>query len=210
MPNSIVEYINQYGYLILFLMVFIQEVGVPTFPNEIFLYYFGYLCGEGLFSISVSLPVAISADIAGTSFLYFLFFLGGKTISRIRRKIIKPKKDNTSKNKLYEVLFNTKARIIIARCTPFIRGYLTVYAALTKFDYKNYFVLIIFSAIIYDSFFMLFGFFTGKYFIKELNKISQSFSSIQIIFSIAIVIAVIIYSKHIIIKLFTNKKNTIS
>ena len=49
MPDEVMQYIVKYGYLAIFVLVFLQEVGAPNpIPNELVLVLSGYLTFMGL------------------------------------------------------------------------------------------------------------------------------------------------------------------
>ena len=68
------EYIGQYGYIIIFSVVFMQEIGIPGFPNEVILLYFGMLCQQHVLLLPIVLVIVILADISGTFLVYTLFY----------------------------------------------------------------------------------------------------------------------------------------
>ena len=83
MPEEVVNYIIGYGYLAIFILVFLQEIGMPNpFPNELLLIFSGYLSFKGFLFFPVTLLTAITADFIGTSILYFLFLKAGTYIIR--------------------------------------------------------------------------------------------------------------------------------
>jgi len=65
----------EYGYLSIFLLVFLQEIGIPSFPNELLLLYTGYLAYKGILDLFKVLMMVVAADISGSFILYILFFL---------------------------------------------------------------------------------------------------------------------------------------
>ena len=57
MPEEVVYYITGYGYLAIFILVFLQEIGMPNpFPNELLLIFSGYLSFRGI----LFFPLAIT------------------------------------------------------------------------------------------------------------------------------------------------------
>ena len=81
MPSEIVFYINHYGYLAIFILIFLQETGVPNpIPNELVLLFSGYLVYSGVFKFYDVILVAVLADFAGTNILYFVFKAFGNQI----------------------------------------------------------------------------------------------------------------------------------
>ena len=74
-------FVVKYGYLAIFLLVFLQELGVPNpVSNELVLLYAGYLSYLGLMSLPKILLVTVSADFTGTSILFFVFYGFGNYI----------------------------------------------------------------------------------------------------------------------------------
>jgi membrane protein DedA with SNARE-associated domain len=44
MPPELILYITKYGYIAIFVLIFLQEIGAPNpIPNEFVLLYSGYL-----------------------------------------------------------------------------------------------------------------------------------------------------------------------
>src|SRR5580704_15289435 len=69
------NFIVQYGYLAIFLFIFLQELGVPNpITNELVLIFSGYLAYTGALSFTKVILCAVSADFLGTSILYFIFY----------------------------------------------------------------------------------------------------------------------------------------
>lgn len=74
MPEEVVNFIIGYGYLAIFILVFLQEIGMPNpVPNELLLIFSGYLSFKGFLFFPVTLLTVITADFIGTNILYFLF-----------------------------------------------------------------------------------------------------------------------------------------
>ena len=63
MPSEIALYITKYGYLAIFILVILQETGMPNpIPNELLLLFSGYLVFKGIFSLPLLILTAASAD----------------------------------------------------------------------------------------------------------------------------------------------------
>src|SRR5664279_3741133 len=89
MPEEVLFYITNYGYLAILILVFLQEIGMPNpFPNELLLVFSGYLSFKGLLFMPFVILTAVSADFIGTNVLYFLFFRAGTVIIRKKLKWI--------------------------------------------------------------------------------------------------------------------------
>ena len=74
MPDELIIYITKYGYLGIFLLVFLQEIGAPNpIPNELVLVLSGYMIFTGLLKFPFVIMAAVIADFTGTSILHTLF-----------------------------------------------------------------------------------------------------------------------------------------
>jgi Uncharacterized membrane-associated protein len=83
MPEEVVFYVTKYGYLAIFILVFLQEIGMPNpFPNELLLIFSGYLSFKGLLFLPFVILTVLSADFIGTNILYFLFYNAGTFIMK--------------------------------------------------------------------------------------------------------------------------------
>ena len=81
MPEQVVYWVTNWGYLAIFLLVFFQEIGLPNpFPNELLLMFSGYLSFKGLLYLPFIVVAAVAADFIGTNILYFLFYSAGTII----------------------------------------------------------------------------------------------------------------------------------
>jgi membrane protein DedA with SNARE-associated domain len=81
LPDALISYIVEYGYLTIFSLVFLQEIGIPNpVPNELILLFSGYLSSIGQLSFEWVIITVIIADFVGTTSLYFAFYHFGKSI----------------------------------------------------------------------------------------------------------------------------------
>ena len=68
------EYIASYGYLTIFFIVLLLELGLPGFPNELVLLYFGYISRKLSLSYPIVICLVILADTIGSFVLYLIFY----------------------------------------------------------------------------------------------------------------------------------------
>src|SRR5271157_2993995 len=78
---EVVFYITRYGYIAIFLLVLLQELGVPNpVTNEFVLLFSGYLAFSGVLNLWLVFLTAVSADCIGTTILYAVFYLFRESI----------------------------------------------------------------------------------------------------------------------------------
>ena len=148
MPNDFVLLISEYGYLAIFLLIFAQEVGLPSpVPNEFLLLFSGYLTFIGVLSIPVVVVVIVLADLLAGTVLYGVFFFFGKSILTNKPKWMPLPKEKIQKIS-DRIQSNGKSSVFIGRLTPLVRGYVAVACGLFQFPGKKYFSVIIGSSII--------------------------------------------------------------
>ncbi len=175
-PPDFVTNIILYGYLIVFLLVFLQEVGIPNpIPNELVLIFSGYLSFKGLLKIPLVVLSAITGDLLGSGILFSLFFFFGKTI--MARKPgwipISQQKLNKLSGKIQRKGF---AGIFIGRISPFIRGYVAVLLGLMNYPVKRYGLVLLPTAALWACFYVCAGFLIGPYW----SLVSVYLSGIQL------------------------------
>ncbi|NCI50425.1 hypothetical protein GWC95_10865 [Sediminibacterium roseum] len=150
MTAILAQYILTYGYLAIFCMILLQECGVPGLPNELVLFYFGYISHQYGLSFLLVTALVIVADITGSFTLYLLFFHGTNWLTRLRpTKLRLPvKKIERLKHKL---LRGNGRNLLIGKLTPFIRGYVPVAAGMLQVHPLRYGRAVLPAAIVWSG-----------------------------------------------------------
>ena len=163
MPEEVVNWVTQYGYLAIFVLIFLQEIGMPNpFPNELLLIFSGYLAFRGFLFFPNVVITAISADFIGTNILYFLFYNTGSYIIQKKPRWI-PLSTAMIDRLTAKVSNGGRLNIFIFRLTPFTRGYTSVIAGLLRIKPKIFLPLALISAITWAIVYVLTGYFIGPY-----------------------------------------------
>ena len=150
MPNFITEYISTYGYLAIFVIVLLLELGMPGLPNELVLFYFGFISHRAGLSFPLVIGIAVMADIAGSFVLYLIFYRSKKWLTRIKPSWLPlPVKKITSLRQKIEG--GNGMPIFIAKLTPFIRAYLPIVAGFMQVHPYLYGRIIFCTAIIWTG-----------------------------------------------------------
>jgi len=195
MPPELAAYISQYGYLAIFGLVFLQEIGIPNpVPNELVLLFSGYLSFTGTLSFPLVFLSAVLADFLGTTLLYVVFYYFG-------RKILekKPRWLPISKEKIERLgaLIATRDKwgIFIGRLIPYIRGYASVAAGLLQMSPKIFLTMVSISAVLWSGGYVLVGRLSGKYWDKIMAQFGGATTAFYIVLAI---IFVILFGRHIV------------
>jgi membrane protein DedA with SNARE-associated domain len=161
MPEEIVYQISKNGYYAIFLMVFLQETGMPVpFPNELLLMFSGYLTYTGVLYLPFVFIAAFTADFLGTNVLYFLFYKSGSIILAKKPKWF-PISIKMLENIKEKISTGGKVTIFIFRLTPFTRGYASVISGLLQVKPGVFLPIAVYSATVWALVYILAGHFIG-------------------------------------------------
>jgi membrane protein DedA with SNARE-associated domain len=161
MAEEVLYYLTNYGYLAIFFLIFLQEIGMPNiFPNEILLIFSGFLSIKGILSLPLVIITAITADFFGTNLLFFLFYYSGPTITLKLGKWIPStlKRIESFGNKVKN---GGVISIYLFRITPFTRGYTSVITGLFRMNPSLYVPIVLISSVLWSSFYIMLGWILG-------------------------------------------------
>lgn len=185
-------FITEHGYLAIFLLVFLQELGISTVPNELVLIFGGALTTIGGLDFWVMLWTAVAADIIGTSILYFIFYFFEK---KIMERLPKWVPINAYLDKIKAMVEkHDKWAILLGRMMPYVRAYVSVAAGVLNIPYKIFLPMVVVSAIVWTGGYVTLGHFLGY----QWKKVADVVSGYQWIGFLALLLVVIgmIYWHH--------------
>ncbi len=199
MLTEILHNIVQYGYIFIFVLVFLQEIGVPSFPNEILLFYFGAISRQHILFFPIVFILSVSADISGTIIVYCLFFY----CKPFLKKIV-PSWLPIPYKKIKQITVNIHQKgdhlLFIGRLTPFLRGYISVACGLLNIPAKRYLPILISSAICWTGGWVTIGYICMPLF--NIENISKHYGLL------GIVTVVVLFMLYILSLLNKQKFNT--
>lgn len=173
MPSELALQIAKYGYLAIFLLVLLQELGVPNpVTNEFVLLFSGYLAFAGVLNLGLVVLTAVSADCIGTIILYAVFYRCGEYIMKRR-----PRWFPISPAHIDRIARTISARqkwgIYIGRMIPFLRGYTSVAAGIMPIKPKIFIPAVVLSAITWSGGYVIAGRLLGPYWEAAARRIGQ-------------------------------------
>lgn len=185
------NFIVHYGYVAIFLFVFLQELGVPNpTTNELVLLFSGYLTYTGVFSFTKVILVAVTADFMGTAILYFTFYALSKNyiFSNTPRWLEKlAAKLENLKQRINE---GKKWGIFVGRLTPFLRGYISVAAGTLQIKPKAFLSTVLLSALTWSGGLVLTGRLLGPYW----HELAEKMGTIEFMALVLILIVALIFT----------------
>jgi membrane protein DedA with SNARE-associated domain len=203
MLEQLVLHISQYGYLAIFLLIFLQEVGVPNpIPNELVLIFSGYLSFMGTLNLFLVVLAAIAGDLLGGTILFASFYFFGKLIMKRKPKWI-PLPEKMLERISNKIRISGNSGIFIGRLTPFVKGYVSVLSGLTHYAPSKYGITLLLTSIIWALAYVCCGYLAGPYW----NLITRNSSAIQYLtLLIAVSVIIILILLQIFRKLLSTTK----
>jgi len=169
MSPTLSAYIITYGYIAIFSLVFLQEIGVPNpIPNEVVLLFSGYLSSIGQLDCITVLITVIAADALGSSLLYMTFYYCGQRVLQKWPHVIP-----TSKLAYLTARVSHKDRwsIYVGRHIPFLRGYTAVAAGLLKIPPRIFLPAVLLSALTWSGGYVIVGKLLGHEYVDMISKL---------------------------------------
>lgn len=189
MPEALVAYILMHGYPVIFLLVFLQEIGIPNpVPNEVILLFAGYLASTGHFIAINIIAVAILADFIGTSVLYGIFYIFGHLIATRRPKWLPVDRIELWQRKISE---RGKMGIFLGRMIPYVRGYTSAAAGLLKIPPRIFMPIVLGSAVVWSGGLVFTGKLLGKHVEQFVNDFGGKIMLVGALMGLLVVIFVL-------------------
>lgn len=181
MPPEIIAEINKYGYWAIFILIFLQETGVPNpIPNELVLFFCGYLTFTGALFFPFVILLAVAADFTGTNILYVIFYFFGNYILNHR-----PRWFPISAETIYKlerrIAKGGKRMVYVCRITPFIRGYTSVACGLIQLKPKIFLPIAFASGLTWSLLYVILGRMAAPYWSMLSTKIGWLKSALVIV-----------------------------
>src|SRR5262249_42815355 len=168
MSPTLSEYIATYGYIAIFSLVFVQEIGVPNpVPNEVVLLFSGYLTSVGKLDVISVLITVTAADTMASSLLYVIFYTVGQRLLQKWPRVIPTHLLTCFATR---VSHQDRWSIYVGRLMPFVRGYTAVAAGLLKIPPGIFLPAVLVSALTWSSGYVMAGKLLGHEYVHLASK----------------------------------------
>jgi membrane protein DedA with SNARE-associated domain len=169
MSPTFSAYIIHYGYIAIFSLVFLQEIGVPNpVPNELVLLFSGYLISVGKLDLTLVWLTAACADIIASSLLYMTFYYFGQRLLQKWPHVIAA---STLDSFTTRIAYQDRWGIYVGRLMPFIRGYAAVAAGLLKISPGIFLPAVLVTALAWSGGYVIAGKLLGQEYAKVISKL---------------------------------------
>lgn len=188
MPPELSGYISHYGYLAVFSLVFLQEIGIPNpVPNELVLLFSGYLASIGTLSLPLIFLTVVAADFLGTGLLYFVFYFFGKVILEKKPRWIPIHKGHIERLSAF-ISKRDWWGIYLGRLIPYLRGYTSIAAGFLQLKPKVFLTMVLLSAVTWSGGYVIAGKIMGPYWQVVADQIGGMSRLIYIILGALLII----------------------
>lgn len=157
--SFLVEFINDIGYLGIFIGMFLESTLVPL-PSELIMIPAGLAASTGSMNLHIALLVGTVGNIAGAVFSYYLALSVGRTILFRIGKYFFVRAETIIK---IENFFQNHGHIsiFIGRLLPGFRHFISLPAGVAKMDIKLFLLYTTLGSTIWNAILIVLGFFIG-------------------------------------------------
>jgi membrane protein DedA with SNARE-associated domain len=157
--NAIVELVSQFGYLGIFIMMFLESTFFP-FPSEVAMIPAGYLAFQGKMNIYMAIFSGIAGSLLGALFNYFLARSLGRKLLLKYGKYVFIKEETVDK---LEKFFTDHGHIstFTGRLIPGIRQLISLPAGLSRMNVAEFSAYTTLGAGIWVAILAALGYFAG-------------------------------------------------
>ncbi len=186
---DLLKLVSEHGQWALFVILVIEEAGVPMpIPGDFIIMFAGLqIAKDHLGFVAAALASILGVSI-GASVLYFLFRWGGHPfVMRFGKYFMLPKK---RVDKL-EVWFNKRARVavLIGRFIPGIRVFLSAISGLLELPYWLFLLQIVIASTLWVLFFLISGYYLGE----RWQGLSLVIAKYSYLFFVGFIISLVYY-----------------
>ncbi|MDD2217906.1 MAG: DedA family protein [Eubacteriales bacterium] len=164
MRDILIEIINNYGYMGIFLLILVENL-FPPIPSEVVLLFGGFLTLHTEMALPVVIAFATAGSLGGAAILYMLGRL--LTKERLTRlvssnvgKSLHLKYSHLDMARKFFVRYQSAA-VLVCRCVPIVRSLISIPAGAAKMSPPLFFVLTFIGSSIWNSVLILLGAFLG-------------------------------------------------
>ncbi|WP_323702446.1 DedA family protein [Mammaliicoccus sp. Dog046] len=199
MEQWITEFMTQYGYIGIFVLVFLEYV-IHPFPSEIILTFAGFMTSQSELNIYIVCLLAVIGAVLGSLVLYGIgALIGEERLYRFinkRGKYIGIKTSDLDKTIKWLDKYGHWA-ILIGRFIPIVRTLISLPAGITKMNIPVFILLTAIGTGMWNIFLILLGKALGNHWHEILLYVGMYSKVFLIIIAIALIYVAYLWFKRI-------------
>ncbi len=158
--NTIVDLLNQTGYLGIFLLMVMESATLPV-PSEVVLPLGGYLVSQGRLEFWSTVAVATIGSMVGTMVDYGIgYYLGRPAVLRYGRIVRFSEKRLETTEKWFAA--HGKSVVLLARFVPLLRTLIAFPAGIVRMDVKRFLAYSAIGILVWDIALVYLGVLAGQ------------------------------------------------
>lgn len=199
MEGFIVEIMNAYGYIGIFLLIMIENL-FPPIPSEVILTFGGFMTQSSNLTIIGVIIASTIGSLIGAVILYYI----GKILNKERLiKIVESKygkllrikaKDIESANKWFDGKGNKT--VFFCRFVPVIRSLISIPAGMSEMPMMKFLIYTFFGSVIWNSVLVSVGAFAGDKMDIIIDIIDKTGNFVLVGIIIAVMVVAVIFYKN--------------
>ena len=165
--HTVTQWLNQAGYLAVYLVLFVESIGIPS-PSEIILLFSGYEVWLGHFSYPIVIVVAAAGSTTGATGAYFIARLGGRPlILKHFRWVFR----TPQRLAYWENYFRTKGDkvVLIGRIISGVRMIISYPAGIFEMPYPRFLLYTVLGSIMWPLIAVTAGYFLGPHVVSGIT-----------------------------------------
>lgn len=193
---SVMNQYNQYGYLVVFLMIAIENI-FPPIPSEVILLFGGFMTTYTKLNIVVMVLAATAGSVVGAIALYYI----GKIFNKERlKKLISGKLGKILRLKTSDIdkadeWFDTKGNktVFFCRFVPLIRSLISIPAGMSEMPIPKFLLYTTIGSLIWNFVLILVGSLVGENWENIVNIFDTYSHIIVAILAVLVILAIVIF-----------------
>lgn len=198
MQEMIIEIMNNFGYLGVFLLIAIENV-FPPIPSEVILLFGGFMTTFSDMNIVGVIIASTLGSILGAIVLYYI----GKILNKERlKKIITSKPGKILRLKPEDIdkadnWFDTKGNktVFFCRFVPIIRSLISIPAGMSEMSMKKFLIYTTAGSLIWNAALTIAGSIVGENWTSIVDIMDQYSHIILVLLIIIFIVAVAVFYK---------------
>ena len=199
MQETIINILNNFGYLGVFSLIMVENL-FPPIPSELILLFGGFMTTYTKLTIFGIIIFSTLASLFGAIILYYI----GRIFNKERlKKIISGKvgkvlrlkeSDIDSSNKWFDT--NGQKTVFFCRFIPLIRSLISIPAGMNEMPMLRFISYTLLGSLIWNSTLIIIGSIVGENWISILNVLDIYSKYIVILLGIALIVIVIMFYRR--------------
>lgn len=198
MQEIILNIMNQFGYLGVFLLIAIENI-FPPIPSEVILLFGGFMTTYTKLNILGIVIASLLGSLSGAIMLYYI----GKIFNKNRlKKIISGKVGKILRLKNSDIdkadkWFDTKGQktVFFCRFIPLIRSLISIPAGMSEMHMSKFLVYTTIGSLIWNTVLIVIGSIVGNNWTSILSVLDTYSKIVVIIMAIVVILFIVIFYK---------------